>query len=1402
QIEMSSIRRILFNQSGKEDDRIISLVLILDAPPKLQVQRKNGKEFGPWEFRTELQRGNYPGERSDKETLNYSKAISLVFDTCKMKERMRDGNSSIDSFFYDIISRLRHITGKAVEFSDLFEDLAIEGEVRREISDYYYGCQRVDKMTQSRSSLEAWPFFDETVCELLYDAAERLVYTTGIIGTQEEAAKGLVEWKEFRVRALLQGILDRGMEYRIELLCSKKTWHHFINMVVDRYANDEQRALYSLERVMLLISEGRPSCSISLLFMKEWDSYTPQRRSMQFNEEEIKEGYCRIMKFVATPTRVLFIGYEVIMGNRVMNKYARNENHIIRVTFRDDRGGFLRVGDYIPEVRKRIKGFLLNGITYAGRTFVWLGNSNSQLRDQGCYMMHVDFQDRSSKWLLPQDIHVQMGFFHDLPNIPKMLARLGQVFTQCKPSEIAISASDIGVTADLTGGRNAAGKPYVFSDGVGLISAAHATKLSDEHEISGIACAFQIRFRGEKGLLCMDPLIDEKNELLEMMGRKEEQKKVFIRPSMSKFQVMEEDSYGLEIVKPSASTAVFLNRPFINILCQVSESQSPECHRRVKDRVIDLMHTMLRDCFQAQFNEHKAADVIRETWFPVNMEILTHTTGINLTSDPFFRALLRVHAKYVILKQLKKMNIRIPTANGRLMFGVVDTTGLLQYGQVFCQYSGSTSNQTGISRSTEGKSGIVLTGPTLITKNPCHSSGDVRMFEAVDIIGLRHLMDVIVFPMHGPRPHPDEMAGSDLDGDEYLVIWDEALFLERSEEAAVFPIGEEKKKWAIPTDENGAVDFEKCEQKKAEFFTEAIVFGQSGALSVAHLATSDLYGLDSKPAKSLAMKIAQTLDYQKSGIKPEKMTRKTIVDPDDPCRVIPGERPKLRPDYLMKFGEPAYQSRGILGELFRETCKYEAAFECGAKQLESIDRVDSFLISGWEDYECTIQDELAAYTHALRCVLEQHGIGSEEELLSGLLITLNRLSEHEEHDGSLFTTNRVIGQKGRRIIEKARERFFKDLINWREDLEELENKRSDVGSGSILNMRARSYTQNMVNIRKKASAAYSVAYEAADKSGKRGEQCAILLSFPWIFYDVLADIKHRPDPGMLPEEAGILRANEPLADELSDFIDRYCEDPANEGRFDEFMTRFDEEETILARSIKENTGLSRAAFVLVEWANHVGGLGERFGEEHLLSLFILFGLGEVVSRGQRRRLLQKPTGEMRDHPTKGVHLLYFLDYIASNEFRMRPTLSFTELDGGLLMRGEWQAFSETSLKSFLSLVTTHCLDLPSENNRECGGAVREWEPRVMQLPASVITHNLKDVQWALEKVSGCQVNIRIICTELVMVSAVGRSDQLRILATFVYPPAPPRAIATLKGVIKSMAANTYERLMSAVISIE
>ncbi|GMT01365.1 hypothetical protein PENTCL1PPCAC_23539 [Pristionchus entomophagus] len=1396
--EMSSIQRIILDQWNKDDEHLISLVLLLEFPPRLQVRRKFTTKAS-WEYRDEIQRGNHPGERSNKQALHDSKAVILQFDRSGI-EKSLDWDTSIEVYVHDILSRLRHKTGKRIEYASMDKFVLLEGEVKHVWVDER-GRERLNKRLSPvcpyfynlKSYNGVRRDFDEEACRYIFDAAERLIQSKEGMDSGSRAYH--VRWKAFRLHALLQGIVDRGMEHRIELLFDRAKWHSFIKDTADLYGKFEERTLFALERVMTTIAEGRPNCSIPVLFLREWADSSPYRRSALFSEQEKQDGYWRIMKLVVTPTRVIFVGYEYIMGNRVLNKYAKNENHIIRVSFRDDRGGPMKSSNYAPEVQARIKNILVNGVTYAGRTFAWLGNSNSQFKDQGCYMMHIDFSDWSN--VMPHDIRTQMGEFHRLPNIPKMLARLGQVFTQCKPSEMALNPSEVGVTFDLVGGKNLAGKPYIFSDGVGCISLSHAEALSREHELDSVASAVQIRFRGEKGLLCMDPSIDERNSLLRMMGLNEE-KKMLVRPSMIKFEVMDQRDAKLEIVKLSKSAVTYLNRPFINILCQASDIQSDECHMRIKGRIKELLHSQLRESIQALYVERKALEAIREMSFPLLMEVFTLTSDLLLTNEPFFASLLRVNIKYVIQKQLSRMKIRIPTSSGRSMFGVVDYSGLLQYGQIFCQYTGSVSKFG--QRQAGNRRGIILTDRILITKNPCISSGDVRMFEAVDIPALRHLVDVVVFPMHGPRPHPDEMAGSDLDGDEYLVIWDEELFLERSEEASIFPVVEDKEKWAIPKTVNGGVDWMKCEERKADFFSESIVNGNPGMLSNAHLVVSDLYGINSKPSKSLAMKVTQTLDYQKSGVQPKRMTTSAVEDRDDRRRLIPAEKSNWKPDFLKYYRDAGYESRGILGEVFREMSKYESGLDNGEGRMEKVQLDQSFIVPEWEYYKSSVEDELGNYSHAMKSVIEHYGIGSEEELLSGMIISVkNRLSDKEEFDGTLFTTKKVIEGKVKRIQEAAREKFFESLVDWRKELEEVQSKRNDCKSDSILNRRVRSYTHNIEEIRRKAAAAYAVAYEAANQSVERGEQRVILLSFPWLFYDVLLDIRMRPkgdEDG--EEEREREQSNEPLAIRLSEVIDRYCEEPSNEEKFTNFKRRFDNDVSIVAQSMRENEGLARAAFVLVEWANNVDGLSERFGEEQLLSLFVLFGLGEISIRGMKGKFIQRPRGDIRTHSKKGDHLLEFIDFVSSYDFRVRSFISFTEIGGGIVMRGKWRAFSEASLTSFLSLVTSHRLDLPMEGRRGMYTVVREYEPRAMQLPEDVITHELKKVRNALCRASGCKdVKLRIITTHLVMVSAVGSSEQLRVLSSLIYPPAPTRESASLNGTIESLASFTYDRLMRA-----
>ena len=144
-----------------------------------------------------------------------------------------------------------------------------------------------------------------------------------------------------------------------------------------------------------------------------------------------------------------------------------------------------------------------------------------------------------------------------------------------------------------------------------------------------------------------------------------------------------------------------------------------------------------------------------------------------------------------------KTRIYVPEA--ALLMGVMDELGLLEYGQVFIQ----------IDRSPLLNSPEVVTGDVIVAKNPCFHPGDVkclqvcsgprqwparplrcsqhgcsistlpspnndlqcRPLQAVDVPELQHMRNVVVFPKKGPRPHPNEISGSDLDGDNYFCSW-------------------------------------------------------------------------------------------------------------------------------------------------------------------------------------------------------------------------------------------------------------------------------------------------------------------------------------------------------------------------------------------------------------------------------------------------------------------------------------------------------------------------------------------------------------------------------------------------------------------------------------------------------
>ena len=194
---------------------------------------------------------------------------------------------------------------------------------------------------------------------------------------------------------------------------------------------------------------------------------------------------------------------------------------------------------------------------------------------------------------------------------------------------------------------------------------------------------------------------------------------------------------------------------------------------------------------------------------------------------------------------------------------------------------------------------LIFLGKVAVSRSPVYNIGDLRMLEAVDIPELSHLCDVIVFPNHGSRPHPDEMGGGDLDGDEYSVVWDPKLMLRYSEAAADYTAT--RKNPDIHTIEQLPVN-------SAKFRVEYMLQDLLATISNCHLAHSDLHGLEHPDVVKMAENADYAVNYNKSGVPADK------IEPDDFC--------DWYPDFMDKDHLPSYVSPRLLGSLHRKCDRF------------------------------------------------------------------------------------------------------------------------------------------------------------------------------------------------------------------------------------------------------------------------------------------------------------------------------------------------------------------------------------------------------------------------------------------------------------------------------------------------
>ncbi|VDK18533.1 unnamed protein product [Anisakis simplex] len=550
----------------------------------------------------------------------------------------------------------------------------------------------------------------------------------------------------------------------------------------------------------------------------------------------------------------------------------------------------------------------------------------------------------------------------------------------------------------------------------------------------------------------------------------------------------------------------------------------------------------------------------------MNVDRLSLVRGFALTQEPFFRSLLRASVKFwrqisrrirkifrkifgserFVEKQLAKEQIMIPPHLGRSMFGVMDETGQLQSGQIFVQYTNNVWLKTPSSKAAK----TILKGPVLMTKNPCIVAGDVRIFEAVDIPELHHLVDVVVFPQYGPRPHTDEMAGSDLDGDEYTVIWDKKLMFVRNESPLDFT--KRVKKYEVVDQDH--VDFE-----MRKFFCNYIKQDSIGSIANAFLVNADLYGITSEVSEvtllnelligrlvvlclsihfiigefmpvymlgeshslcipqfgngsytvylilfdvhrtflysfcaftqicvNIARKHSQAVDFPKTGDAPEPLTK--VWTEGASGSLVPPERSERWPDFMCKNHEPNYISPRLVGQLYRRIRLVDDVLTLtSALEDVTVLELDPMLIfPGWEGYTTIAQLQLDSYNAHIRALLDNYGIQDEGQLISGCISVIRNRISDRDVDDMSFYNTNHVIEKKVASVFRMFRNVFFEEFGGYERCTRVDKERSMGGNNDEDRRICLNPTEGM---KQKASAYYITCYSKLQATTKYHFYC-------------------------------------------------------------------------------------------------------------------------------------------------------------------------------------------------------------------------------------------------------------------------------------------------------------------------
>ncbi|RDL29987.1 RNA-dependent RNA polymerase [Venustampulla echinocandica] len=658
--------------------------------------------------------------------------------------------------------------------------------------------------------------------------------------------------------------------------------------------------VHTLRKFMNRIHFVRPETDIAdfhldtlIGLLQEIEEQSKKEVKFGYEESKTSENVAIIHRAKVTPTSVQLSGPEPESNNRVLRKYLNYHQYFLRVQFCDEDSQPVRFNSRISNekiLHGRFKEVLDTGIVIADRVYKFLGFSHSSLRAQSCWFVAPFYYEGSL--LYDRMIIDDLGNFSAIRCPAKCAARIGQAFSDTRTA-VKIDADALQIQLDTE--RNG----RIFSDGVGTMSTSMMEKIWEQLPKKNLPkpTCLQIRFQGAKGMISLDPRLPPGDALV-------------LRPSMIKFEGS--DSMDIEICEAAYKPLpMYLNRQFIKILEDMGVED--DFFLDLQEKEVQRLRIITDNPLNAEkfLSCQSIGETVHLPWFIAELAML----DLDFRSDRF----LRDTAELAILIELRKLKhkTRIPVEKGYHLHGLMDETGFLEEGQVFCVV-------------TEDETPKYITGANLIvSRAPALHPGDVQLVEGImppKDSALMSLTNCICFSQKGSRDLPSQLSGGDLDGDRYYIMWDERAKPKTRYTPADYP-------------RQSPVNIDRTVNRSdmTEFFIQFMETDQLGRIAVMHrvLADQKPEGTREPNCIILAEMHSTAVDFSKTGM-PVDMSRLPWCSPWRPDFEAPGPHVSIEKADGISF-EPTgfrdpleeednddeyaryryYESHKILGKLYR-----------------------------------------------------------------------------------------------------------------------------------------------------------------------------------------------------------------------------------------------------------------------------------------------------------------------------------------------------------------------------------------------------------------------------------------------------------------------------------------------------